>query len=102
MPFQCTQVIETAVQNSKLHVVVDERKLWFNDFSQYNQLLKWEYAPLSPWNDFVQNAPQSIVFVSYMLPHKMNHQKLSVRRDQGTADCNAPSELALLKAKGFV
>jgi len=66
------QVVEPAVENSKFHVIVDKRKLRFSDLfdmSPYNRLLKQErqYAILTLWNNFVQTAPQTIVYPSERL-----------------------------------
>jgi len=100
------QVVEPAVENSKFHVVLDERKLRFSDLfdiSQYNRLLKQErqYAPLSPWNDFVQNAPKSIVFVKLHVTPQTKPPQVECEKGPRTANCDTLSELALLKAKGF-
>jgi len=64
-----------------------------------------KYAPLSLWNDFVQNAPPKYNLCHrklYVTSH-VQTKPLQVECEKGTrkANCNAPSELALLKTKGF-
>ena len=100
------QVVEPAVENSKFHIVLDEGKLRFNDLfdiRQYNRLLQQEgkYAPLSPWNDFVRNAPRSTVFVKLQVTSQAKPPEVECEKGPRTAMCNTPWELAFLQTKGF-
>ena len=100
------QVVEPAVENSKFHAVLNERKLRFSDLfdiSQYNRLLKQEkkYAPLSPWDDFVQNAPRNTIFVKLYVTSQTKPPQVEWQRGPRTANCNSPIQLTFLQIKGF-
>ena len=99
------QVVEPAVENSKFHAVLNDKTLLFSDLfdiSQYNKVLKQDgkYVRLSPWNDFVQKAPRSTIFVKL---HFTNTKSLQVECEKGpgTTGCAVPAELKFLETKGF-
>ena len=98
------QVVEPAVVDSKFGVVLNETALRFSDLfdiNQYNQLLLQDgkHVPLSPWNDFLQTAPRSTVFVKLHVTHT-KPPEVECERGQGT-QCDTPAELKFLESKGF-
>jgi len=100
------QVVEPAVENSKFHAVFDEQTLRFNDLfniTQYNLLLQevGKYVPLSPWNDFVQNAPRSTIFVKLHVNSNRKSPEVEWEMGPKVTKCSAPTELNFLVAKGF-
>jgi len=100
------QVVEPAVENSKFHAVLNEGKLRFSDLfdiGQYNRLLKQEmkYAPLTPWDDFVQNAPRNTIFVKLYVTSQRKPPQVEWQRGPRTANCNSPIQLTFLQIKGF-
>ena len=100
------QVVEPAIENSKFHAVFYERTLRFSDLFdivQYNQLLKQDgkYVPLSPWNDFVQNAPRSTVVIKLHVNPQAKPPEVECETGPRVTKCGTPKELDLMVAKGF-
>ena len=99
------QVVEPAVVDSKFNGLFNETALRFSDLfdiSQYNQLLLQDgkHVPLSPWNDFLQNAPRSTIFVKLHVTHT-KPPEVECERGEETTGCDTPAELKFLESKGF-
>ena len=99
------QVVEPAVENSHFRDVFNETRIRFSDLfniSQYNRLLKQDgkYVPLSPWNDFVQNAPRITIFVKFHVT-STKPPEIEWEKGQGATGYDTPKELKFLETKGF-
>ena len=100
------QVVEPAVENSKFHAVLNDKTLLFSDLfdiSQYNKLLKQDgkYVRLSPWNDFVQKAPRSTIFVKLHVTSHAKPPEIEWEKEANIVNCSMPKELAFLETEGF-